>query len=180
MLYCIAIASIKLSILLLITRIFLAVKRNALYWVMQVLMWVNTAFYAIAVFLAIFACRPRRKIWSPEVEGKCLDSKSLYITSATFNSASDLVMLSVPLHIIWKLQMSTKRKIGISAIFGTGLLFVLSLILTAASFAHVWQRKYLLHSTDLFSDQTHWEQRLLLHPPADRTSGVSVLIFTLF
>lgn len=137
MLYCIAIASIKLSILLLITRIFLAVKRNALYWIMQVLMWVNTAFYSIAVFLAIFACRPRRKIWSPEIEGKCLESKALYITSAIFNSTSDLIMLSVPLHIIWKLQMSTKRKMGVSAIFGMGLLFVPSLLLTAASFADV-------------------------------------------
>ena len=137
MLYCIAIASIKLSILLLITRIFLAVKRNALYWIMQVLMWVNTAFYSIAVFLAIFACRPRRKIWSPEIEGKCLESKALYITSAIFNSTSDLIMLSVPLHIICNFQMSTKRKMGVSAIFGMGLLFVPSLLLAAASFADV-------------------------------------------
>lgn len=124
MFYCISIASIKLSILLLINRIFLAVNRNVLFWLTQLLMWVNTLFYAIAFFLAIFACRPRHKIWSPEVPGKCLNSKALYITSATFNTGSDVLMLSVPIYMIWKLQMSIKRKIGITAIFGTGALFV--------------------------------------------------------
>ncbi|KAL8737724.1 MAG: hypothetical protein Q9181_001409 [Wetmoreana brouardii] len=84
------------------------------------LMWVNTLFYAIAFFLAIFGCRPRRKIWSPEIPGHCLDSKSLYITSASFNTLSDISMLSILVHMVWSLQMSTKRKIGISGIFGTG------------------------------------------------------------
>ncbi|CAL8575765.1 hypothetical protein XPA_001669 [Xanthoria parietina] len=120
MFYCMSIASVKLSILLLITRIFLAVNRNVLFWLTHLLMWTNTLFYGIAFFLAIFACRPRHKIWSPEVPGQCFDSKSLYITSATFNTVSDLLMLSVPIHMIWKLQMSTKRKLGVSAIFGTG------------------------------------------------------------
>ncbi|KAL9594265.1 MAG: hypothetical protein Q9219_007128 [cf. Caloplaca sp. 3 TL-2023] len=124
MLYCISIACVKLSILLLITRIFLAVQRNFLFWATQLLMWVNTLFYAIAFFLAIFGCRPRRKIWSPEIEGKCFDSKALYIVSATFNTGSDVAMLSVLIHMVWKLQMSTRRKMGISAIFGTGVFVV--------------------------------------------------------
>lgn len=124
MFYCMSIASVKLSILLLITRIFLAVNRNVLFWLTHLLMWTNTLFYSIAFFLAIFACRPRHKIWSPEVPGQCFDSKSLYITSATFNTVSDLLVLSVPIHMIWKLQMGTKRKLGVSAIFGTGALYV--------------------------------------------------------
>ena len=124
MLYCIAIACVKLSILLLITRIFLAVNRNVLFWLTQLLMWVNTLFYAIAFFLAIFACRPRHKIWSPEIPGRCLNSKALYIASATFNTGSDLAMLAVPTYMIWSLQMNKKRKMGISGIFGTGALFV--------------------------------------------------------
>ena len=88
MCYCISIACVKLSILLLITRIFLSVNRDIFFWVTQLLIWVNSLFYAIAVFLAIFACRPRRKIWNPDLPGHCLNSKSLYITSAAFNTAS--------------------------------------------------------------------------------------------
>ena len=33
---------------------------------------------------------------------------------------SDIAMLSVPIYLIWNLQMSVRRKIGISLIFGTG------------------------------------------------------------
>ncbi|KAL8808257.1 MAG: hypothetical protein Q9200_004349 [Gallowayella weberi] len=124
MMYCLSIGSIKLSILLLINRIFLAVNRNVLFWLTQALMWANSLFYAIAFFLAIFACRPRHKIWSPEIDGKCLNSMALYIVSATFNTGSDILMLSIPIYMIWTLQMSTKRKMGITAIFSTGAVFV--------------------------------------------------------
>ncbi|KAI4104952.1 MAG: hypothetical protein L6R37_002996 [Teloschistes peruensis] len=120
MFYCLAIASVKLSILLLITRIFLAVRRNILFWLTQALIWVNTLFYGIAFFLAIFGCRPRRKIWNPDEPGKCFDSKSLYITSASFNTFSDVAMLAVVIHMVFKLQMSLKRKVGITAVFGFG------------------------------------------------------------
>ncbi|KAL8692043.1 MAG: hypothetical protein Q9218_002852 [Villophora microphyllina] len=124
MLYCLAIAFVKLSILLLITRIFLSVRRNILFWLTQLLIWVNTLFYAIAFFLAIFGCRPRSKIWKPDVPGQCFDSKSLYIASASFNAFSDIAMLLVVVHMVFGLQMSLKRKVGITAIFGTGVFIV--------------------------------------------------------
>ena len=125
MFYCITTALVKLSILLLVVRIFLSVQRNILYWLTQALIWANTLFYSIAFFLAIYGCRPRVKIWTPDMkEGHCLDSKALYLTSATFNVFSDLAMLSVPIYLVWTLQTSSKRKWGISAIFGFGALFV--------------------------------------------------------
>ncbi len=33
-------------------------------------------------------------------------------------------MLSVPVFLIWSLQMSSRRKVGVSAIFCTGILYV--------------------------------------------------------
>ena len=36
----------------------------------------------------------------------------------------DIAMLSVPLYLIWSLQTSFRRKVGISAVFGTGALYV--------------------------------------------------------
>ncbi|KAL9583412.1 MAG: hypothetical protein Q9212_002719 [Teloschistes hypoglaucus] len=120
MFYCLAVLFVKLSILLLITRIFLVVQRSVLYWLTQALIWVNTLFYAIAFFLAIFACRPRHKIWNPDEPGQCFDTKSLYITSASFNTFSDVAMLAVVIHIVFKLQMSLRRKVGITAVFGFG------------------------------------------------------------
>ena len=51
-------------------------------------------------------------------------------------------MLAVPLLMVWKLQMSKKRKLGISAIFGTGA------FATACAVARVKFQIKLLHSDD--------------------------------
>lgn len=110
MCYCISILCVKLSILLLINRIFLSVNRNIFFWLTQLLIWVNSLFYSIAVFLAIFACRPRKKIWNPDLPGKCLDSKSLYITSASFNTISGRKFL-VSLYLALLLSYTERQRI---------------------------------------------------------------------
>ena len=90
-------------------------------------------FYLAFFFVPIFQCSPRTKIWTPEEPGRCLDVDALYLASATFNVVSDIAMLSVPIYLIWNLQMSVQRKIGVSAIFATGALSVLSLFPTLSS-----------------------------------------------
>ena len=116
----------KLSILLLILRIFCP-SRDGFYWTIQSLNAVNTIFYALFMFINIFLCSPRRKIYDPFSPGRCLKIFELYITSATFNVVSDIAMFFVPLWRIWHLQISRKRKVGISAIFFTGALYVILL-----------------------------------------------------
>ena len=83
-------------------------------------------FYLAFFLISIFQCSPRVKIWKPEEPGRCLDVNALYLASASFNVVSDIAMLSIPIYLIWNLQMSAQRKIGISAIFATGALSVLS------------------------------------------------------
>ncbi|KAG7007793.1 hypothetical protein G7Y79_00008g024310 [Physcia stellaris] len=139
---CVAYGTIKVSILLLIIRIFLNVKRNMLYWFTVFLTFANGAYYFAAFFVNIFSCSPRHKIWDPETPGKCLNVDALYISSATFNTFSDVAMLAVPLIMVWKLQMSRQRKFGISAIFGTGA------FATACAVARVKFQVKLLHSKD--------------------------------
>lgn len=123
--YSIALFFTKLSLLLLILRIFLSVQRGVLWWVTILLMAVNGIFYIIFFFVPIFLCSPRAKIWNQDMPGRCLQPKILYLASAIFNMVSDIAMLSVPIYLIWNLQMSVQRKIGLSLIFGTGSLLVL-------------------------------------------------------
>lgn len=120
MVYSISLCTTKISILLLILRIFLSVQRNLWWWLTQSLIVLNTIFYVIFFFIPIFLCSPRSKIWNPAVPGRCLNIDDLYIASAAFNMISDISMLSVPIYLIWNLQMSVRRKIGVSLIFGTG------------------------------------------------------------
>jgi len=59
---------------------------------------------------------------------------------------SDIAMLSVPIYLIWRLQISRRRKIGISAIFLTGGLYV-ARFPTAPFHTHlqISQRMHLQH-----------------------------------
>ncbi|CAD6591391.1 MAG: hypothetical protein ASARMPREDX12_005148 [Alectoria sarmentosa] len=122
-LYSVSLFFTKCSILLLIIRVFYSVKHDFGYWLSQALIVVNAVFYLAFFFVPIFQCSPRTKIWTPEEPGRCLDVDALYLASASFNVVSDIAMLSIPIYLIWNLQMSAQRKIGVSAIFATGAFF---------------------------------------------------------
>ena len=113
--------------MLVILRIFCSVRRDVSYWLTQSLIAVNGIFYLIWFFIPIFECFPRSKIWTPEDPGHCLDVDGLYIASAVFNMLSDIAMLSTPLYLVWKLQMSRRRKIAVSIVFLSGSLYNLHL-----------------------------------------------------
>ena len=127
MVYSFALLSTKLSIMLLIQRVFCSVQRDIAYWLTTFLMFANTAFYTAFLIVPAAQCHPRSKIWNMEEPGSCVDINKLYVASAVFNLLSDVAMLSVPIFMIWGLQMSIRRKIGVSAIFATGGLYVLLL-----------------------------------------------------
>ena len=127
MVYSFALLSTKLSIMLLIQRVFCSVQRDIAYWLTTFLMFANTAFYTAFLIGPAAQCIPRSKIWNMEEPGTCVDINKLYVASAVFNLLSDVAMLSVPIFMIWGLQMSIRRKIGVSAIFATGGLYVLPL-----------------------------------------------------
>ena len=52
----------------------------------------------------------------------CGRSLALSYLGAAFSIGTDLFLLIVPMPIIWSLQLSTQRKIGITALILTGLL----------------------------------------------------------
>ena len=120
--YSLALLFTKLSILLLILRVFCSVQRDLCYWCTQGLLGFNTIFYTVYFFIPIFSCTPRLKIWAPNTPGSCMEINILYYASAIFNMVSDILMLTVPIFLIWNLQMSVRRKIGVSTIFLTGVL----------------------------------------------------------
>ncbi len=120
--YCLAVFTIKLAILLEFLRIFSPGKNHNTFWIYDIFIWLNFLFYVIVSFLVIFPCQPIKKFWKPWTDGRCLNTTKVNIAIAGFNSASDLCLLILPQKVIWDLQMSFKRRIGVSAIFLAGLL----------------------------------------------------------
>ena len=94
-----------------------------MFLAVQGCIWVLFSFSAIYVFLNIFMCNPREKLWNPLVNvGHCFNSDVIGESSGIFNVLSDFVILILPMPCLSKLQMRTRKKIWMMAIFATGLL----------------------------------------------------------
>ena len=94
-----------------------------MYWGTYLVIWLNFCFYIADIFSEIFLCNPREKYWNVLITtGHCYDANAVNTASGAFNTFSDFLTLLLPQRVIWKLQMPLKRKLGVSAIFLTGLL----------------------------------------------------------
>ncbi|KAI0000715.1 hypothetical protein F4779DRAFT_604527 [Xylariaceae sp. FL0662B] len=114
----------KNAILLEWIRLFVVRRtHNGFFYICCVAMVVNTGLYISSIFTTNFACSPREKLWRFWVPGTCaVDRRPLDLTTAGLNLVSHLLVLLLPQRVIWQLQLTTKRKIGISIIFSMGIL----------------------------------------------------------
>ncbi|KAL9054794.1 MAG: hypothetical protein Q9162_003917 [Coniocarpon cinnabarinum] len=114
----------RISILTLYLRIFAGRRTRILtYSIIAVVTAMGIAFMLIAIVF----CKPTRFFWDRTVPGgTCMDFNLYYRSFALPNILVDLVMLITPLPAIWSLEASVARRIGVSAIFLTGILALVS------------------------------------------------------
>ncbi|OJJ53194.1 hypothetical protein ASPSYDRAFT_62356 [Aspergillus sydowii CBS 593.65] len=122
----------KLSLFLLYLRVFAPSRRDNTYRIIHLFIWFNVAFYLANFFLKIFQCIPRSRIWDPDTPGHCININIPILVTAAINVLSDLMMLVLPIVCVWRLQMTTRRKMGISAIFAAGVFGCFSSIMRLA------------------------------------------------
>jgi len=118
---------IKVAILTNWLRIFVPKGvRNALFWLLHILIWTNVVFYTITTITEVFRCWPREKIWNPWYEGgTCsLDILGQNLAVSVLNFISDTIILAIPQWIIWHLNLPRSQKWGISLLFVIGIGFV--------------------------------------------------------
>ncbi|GAB1313747.1 hypothetical protein MFIFM68171_03957 [Madurella fahalii] len=97
-------------------------SRGVVYWSIHALLFLNGAYHTAALFTFIFQCTPREKTWNALMEGQCINVAAATQVSGAVNLFLDLGILVTPVAAIFHLQMPTKRKLGISAVFGVGIL----------------------------------------------------------
>lgn len=100
-------------------------SRSVFFWAVLAVGIINFIIYVLAMILTLVSCVPTEKIWMPWIDGRCFSRDAADITGAWSNLVTDLAILILPQREIWKLHLSTRRKIGVSLIFSVGLLFVL-------------------------------------------------------
>ena len=67
-------------------------------------------------------CRPFALNWNPKLKGHCGKRIPAYIFIAALDIFGDILIVSLPMPMIWKLQSSMGSKIGLSFVFALGLL----------------------------------------------------------
>ena len=114
---------VKLSLLLLYLRIFTSVRH------IRILIFIGIAFhlilYTTSFVLEFVFCYPRRgqsfltSFTAPRCAGNAAE---LGIAQGVGNIIGDFGLLLTPVPVIWKLQLSFKKKVGVTAMFMTGFL----------------------------------------------------------
>ncbi|GLA56943.1 hypothetical protein AtubIFM55763_000482 [Aspergillus tubingensis] len=112
----------KLSIFLLYLRVFAPSPKCNQWWFIQILMGLNFFFYLADTIVKIFECTPRARIWDKTVPGRCIDAAIPVLVTSIVNVVSDIMMLLMPIRCVWRLQITLRKKVGITAIFAAGLL----------------------------------------------------------
>jgi hypothetical protein len=115
---------IKLSILFLWMRIFARATRGFIIfcWIMigVIIAWSLTFFFA-----TVFQCGTRWDWnWSPIFFflTKCTDTLAMLTVFTATDLLTDFIIMLMPVPLIWKLNMPTRKKVAVTAVFMVGLL----------------------------------------------------------
>jgi hypothetical protein len=108
--YGIMIGIAKLAVLWLYRRVFSPAKRSMLDLSIIALIVIIICFYTSITFVKIFECFPRERIWNKAVPGKCVQMKYILNVSGGFNTVTDFIIMLLPVHAVWSLQISKFRK----------------------------------------------------------------------
>ncbi|KAB8296682.1 hypothetical protein EYC80_002105 [Monilinia laxa] len=87
---------------------------------------------------AAVMCLPLDYLWDKSIPGgRCIDIAAFYRWGSLPNAVSDLFILLVPLPTVWKLQVETRVKIGLTITFLTGSIgMVTSIVRCVEFFSH--------------------------------------------
>ena len=147
MLYLVAMAVLKISVLLLFYRLF-SVKRGARLAI-RIAIGLVTTFSLAIVFLYVFGCRPTTSLWSPYPGTRCSGQANVLLGTAVLNLASNFLTLVIPLPLIWRLQTTKKQRLRAMAVLALGSLYVcpgsISVFTKSSSAKHVSRVQGLQH-----------------------------------
>ncbi|KAL8886254.1 MAG: hypothetical protein Q9215_006015 [Flavoplaca cf. flavocitrina] len=119
--YASIVTCIKTSVLCLYLRIFGVNKKFAIVFKCFI---VAAVAWGIAVLLTtIFQCNPVRGAWDISVpRNQCFNLRTWLIATNVPNIVIDFGIICLPLPLVWKLKLSTERKIGLTGVFLLGTL----------------------------------------------------------
>ncbi|RWA12357.1 hypothetical protein EKO27_g2747 [Xylaria grammica] len=108
---------VKISILRMYIRIFAS---RDFKLAARVVEGIVLAWWLSIALTCIFQCNPVSKAWLPLSPGKCINLKAFFYGNALPNILTDIIILSLPIRQVLKLQTGKANKLSISFIFLLG------------------------------------------------------------
>ncbi|RDW78310.1 hypothetical protein BP5796_06162 [Coleophoma crateriformis] len=115
--YKLTVAFNKVSILLLYLRIMpQRAYRMTIYGLL-----ITVGLFSFSTSIAgILQCVPVAKAWQKNMPGYCYDLVKAWYANAIFSIITDIAILCLPMHMVYKLQRSRREKFLLYGIFGIG------------------------------------------------------------
>lgn len=112
--------AVKVSILFILVRIFAPYRKVVVF--IYVFLSVLLAYTIAATIAKICICMPIGSFWlgTDVTHGHCLKELEIFLTDGVVSMVSDLAILILPLTVIWRLQLSMKKKLRVMAILAAG------------------------------------------------------------
>lgn len=87
------------------------------------LLAITLAYSLLGAFAFLIVCRPIKKYWELTLPyGSCIDQREIWLATAAINSATDIIMVFLPVFLMWNVPIPKRTKIGVSALLMTGVL----------------------------------------------------------
>ncbi|KAI0185567.1 hypothetical protein EV127DRAFT_485004 [Xylaria flabelliformis] len=156
---------IKSSILIEWYRLFSPVPARTVFTISCLaLLTVNVLSYVGLLITLNLNCRPFERIWNKAIQGSCIDLRTIHLVAATINLILNVAILLLPQRIIWKLQLSFPKRIGISTVFTIGILAAIASAFLIIAIS-AWR---------MSSDMTYHYSGVALWAIAEMTCGILV------
>ncbi|KAI9373557.1 hypothetical protein BJX61DRAFT_502193 [Aspergillus egyptiacus] len=127
--YSFVLPALKIGILIEWCRVFTPIseRKKSPFWIgCVVIIFIQIASNVAIIISLNLQCIPHQAIYDFRVPGKCFDLYKLQVASASIHLICDVVIFLLPQRIIWTLKMSWRKRLGVSFIFGLGLLACIS------------------------------------------------------
>ena len=84
----------------------------------------NFVFLVSTILAECLICRPLSYRWDLAIKGaSCGNEQALTMYTAGLNLLQDVIVVFLPMPILWGLQMAPHKKLGVTCIFGVGILY---------------------------------------------------------
>ncbi|KAE8148881.1 hypothetical protein BDV25DRAFT_141368 [Aspergillus avenaceus] len=143
----------KISVCLFLLRIF---QSNLFRYTTYVVIALNAAIGITWVLTDSLRCIPVHLAWTQWEgleTGRCVDFIAVTFANAFVNIAVDVVMVLMPVYEVTKLNLSARKKLGVSVMFAMGLVLTAVAIIRVVVF---WYNRWNTNLTEQLQPIVHW------------------------